>query len=120
MILEINDLIYLITKYNNISDNYFKILTNQIKNLLKYICNNDDFFNDDKIDIDIFNDVEDVYGILILHYKPTSIRNMIGLIIRILEINELKYLEKINEYKEIFNTLNKYYKSTIGNERSNN
>ena len=45
---------------------------------------------------------------------------MIGLIIRILEINELKYLEKINEYKEIFNTLNKYYKTTIGNERSNN
>jgi len=110
MIIEINELIYKLTKYNDISEKYFLILISQIKNLVKYIYYNDDFFNKDKINLDHLNNVDDIYEILSIHYSSSSIRNMIGLIIRILEINEYKYYKKINEYKEIFNTLNIYHK----------
>lgn len=110
MIIKNEDLIYRITKYNYISENYFEVLISQIKNLVKYINDDWDFFNANEFNIDIFCNVDDVYRILCIYYKPSSVRNLIGLIIRILEINEYEYEDEIDSYKKIFNTLNIYHK----------
>ena len=105
-----NDLIYRITKYNYVSEKYYIVLTSQIKNLMKIINYDLDFFNDGEIDLNNFYDIENVYDNLKLYYKNSTIRNKIGLIIRILEINEIEFYDLINEYKIIFNKLNYYCK----------
>jgi len=110
MLIENNELINRLTKYNYVSEDYFLVLISQIKNLVKHINYDFDFFNENKLNLDLFNDVENIYGILQLNYKNSTIRNKLGLIIRILEINEYKYIDLIDEYKIYFNRLNSYVK----------
>lgn len=110
MIIENNEIINRITKYNYVSERYFNVLISQIKNLMKIINYDLDFFNDGKINLDYFYNIRNIYDTLKLYYKNSTIRNKIGLIIRILEINEIEYFNLINQYKTIFNRLNYYCK----------
>ena len=107
MIITIEELFFLLTKYRYLKEDTFLVLISKIKTLNKYLNYNDEFFNDTEFNMDCLLNVNDVYRKLQIHYKGGLV-NQLNQIIQILEVNSIKYRDLINEYKIVYNQLNRY------------